>query len=440
MSTSPDESGVDLRTSVPPTSPGETCGRTAAPDHPARLAAQAEIHARPISRLLAPARIRRVAFLLDRDPQATPPVRSRMVDWCRANGVEPPEPAARRFSFTSSGFDVTWELHNEFYTYTWIAAATDPASWPAGIGLEAAWQDRVVVAVRLDVRPTHTITATALASFDELSLCYSSVEGGRAEVATDFLVDGNGFTHFELAAGDIGPNLLGSVVRRLLEIETYRVLALVGISLARSVSPILSRLEGRLTEAMQGIGSALSAAESHNALQTMHDLEVAAADTVELTRYRFAASQAYGDILRRRLADLDERPTGEHRTLERYLNHRVDPALATFKAIEQRQASLFEQMARSTALLGTRISLDIENQNRTILETIADTAKSQYRLQATVEGLSTIAISYYILGIIGYALHVFDKSYEDEKTLAVAILAPIIVLVVWLSMKRVHKH
>lgn len=172
----------------------------------------------------------------------------------------------------------------------------------------------------------------------------------------------------------------------------------------------------------------------------MHDLQVAAAHTVELTRYRFGASQAYGDILGQRLKNLDEHPNGEHRTLARYLNHRVDPALATFKAIEQRQTALFDQMARSTALLGTRISLDIQTQNRHILETISNTAQSQFRLQGTVEGLSTIAISYYILGIIGYAFHVFDHSYEHEKTIAIALLAPVIVVLVWLRMRRIHKH
>ena len=101
---------------------------------------------------------------------------------------------------------------------------------------------------------------------------------------------------------------------------------------------------------------------------------------------------------------------------------------------------LIEQMTRSTALLGTRISLDIQNQNRTILETISNTAQSQYSLQRTVEGLSTIAISYYVLGIASYALHVLDERYEHEKQIAIAILAPLIVLGIWLFMRRTHRR
>lgn len=402
--------------------------------------AQAEIHARPISRIEKPARVRRIAFLLGQDAQASQAARMRVAAFCVAAGVSAPDASARRFSFDVGPRRVTWELHTEFYTVTWIAPFDDVEPWPPGIGLEAVETDRIVVATRIDVVDSAAIPPSALAGFDELSLCYSFIEGGVAQLATDFVVDDKGFTRYELAAGSVGPSLLGSIVRRVLEIETYRVLALIGIALARSVSPQLSRLEARLTEAMESVGTAATASDSHATLETMHELQVEAAHTVERTRYRFAASQAYGDILRQRLINLDEQRNGEYRTLQRYLDHRVNPALATFRALEQRQAALFEQMSRSTALLGTQISLDIQTQNRTILETISHTAKSQYELQGTVEGLSTIAISYYLLGIIGYALHVLEPTYEHEKAIAIAILAPMIVLAVWLRMKRIHKH
>ena len=424
----------------PPMAFTRSDGRRHWPDHPDREMAQAEIHARPISQIAKPARVRRIAFLLGQDAQAAQAARLRVAAFCVDAGVAPPDASARRFSFETGPRRVTWELHTEFYTVTWIAPYDDAEPWPPGIGLEAVGSDRIVVAVRIDVVAAETIPPSALSGFDELSLCYSFIEGGVAQLATDFVVDDQGFTRYELAAGTVGPNLLGSIVRRVLEIETYRVLALIGISLGRSVSPQLSRLEARLTEAMEGIGVATTASDSHATLETMHELQVAAAHTVEQTRYRFAASQAYGDILRQRLINLDEHRNGEYRTLQRYLDHRVNPALATFRALEQRQAALFEQMARSTALLGTRISLDIQTQNRTILETISHTAKSQYELQGTVEGLSTIAISYYLLGIIGYALHVLEPTYEHQKTIAIAVLAPLIVLVVWLRMKRIHKN
>src|SRR5690606_20988772 len=123
-------------------------------------------------------------------------------------------------------------------------------------------------------------------------------------------------------------------------------------------------------------------------------LSVTAGELVEKTSYRFAASRAYGDVLNARLRNLGEKALGFASTLEAYLRNRVDPALATCQAVEKRQAALSEKIERATELLNARISLDIQAQNRSVLATIAETARSQYQLQKTVEGLSTIAISY----------------------------------------------
>ena len=409
-------------------------------DHPDRSQAQAEIHARPISPMTAPARIRRVAILLGQDPGAVQLSRARVAAFCAENGITGPVDSARRLDFATSAHEVTWEFHNEFSTVTWVSRFDDPDAWPAGIGLEAAQQDRVALAVRIDVMAAPVISASALAGFDEQSLCYSKVEQGLAQVATDFLVDAHGYARYEVATDALGPYLLGGLVRRLLEIETYRVLTLVGIGLARSEAPVFSRLETRLATAMQDIVALTDPGRSANLLDVMHDLQLEAAGSDERTRYRFAASHAYGDILLQRLRDLGERPNGEHRMLQTYLRQRIDPALATFRAIERRQNILLDQTARGTALLGTRISLDIDTQNRSILETISNTAKSQFKLQRTVEGLSTIAIAYYLLGIVNYASHAIPSDYEHGKSVAMAALAPLLLVAVWLYLNRVQKR
>ena len=71
-----------------------------------------------------------------------------------------------------------------------------------------------------------------------------------------------------------------------------------------------------------------------------------------------------------------------------------------------------------------RIELDVQIQNEAVLETIAQTAQSQFRLRRTVEGLSTIAISYYLLGILSYALAGPLEGLHMEKTMALSISAP----------------
>jgi hypothetical protein len=68
-----------------------------------------------------------------------------------------------------------------------------------------------------------------------------------------------------------------------------------------------------------------------------------------------------------------------------------------------RLESLSERVARANQLLSTRIDLSHQRQNRALLETMNSRAEAQLRLQLTVEGLSVAAVTYYIIGLVGYA-------------------------------------
>lgn len=420
--------------------PSETRSRRF-PDHPSRKSAQDEVHARPIEPLAAPARIRRVAFLLGQSGDAGALAHGRLSAWCARAGHEPLEDAARRFAFLAGSRRVIWELHNEFVTVTWAAAAADGEPWPADIGMEAIAEDSgVILAVRVDLQDAGQIGEAALAGFDEVSHCYSRIDDEKAEISTDFVVDADGFTRYEIAAARCGPVRNGTIVRRVLEIETYRTLALLGLPLARSVTPMIGELEAQLAALMTKIGDAASMDDNRAALDMLHALQVRAGQIGELTRYRFAASHAYGEILWRRLSRLDETAVGEYSTLHRYLAHRIEPALATCLAIEKRQSALTEKLSQTTALLNARIGLDLQRQNQSLLNTISKTSLGQYRLQRTVEGLSVIAITYYSLAIIADMLRFFEGIWRFDEARVVALLAPFVLLGAWLGIRHIRKR
>ena len=75
---------------------------------------------------------------------------------------------------------------------------------------------------------------------------------------------------------------------------------------------------------------------------------------------------------------LRERAIGEFTTIERFLNNRVQPALATCRAMEKRLLALTEKVQRSIELLDARISLSIQSQNQSVLDTISRTSASQF--------------------------------------------------------------
>lgn len=406
-------------------------------EHADRQLIHAETHARPVPPLTAPTRVRRLAFMSGGDGADMKQLYAQMAALA---GVAPDGPAwARQLAFERDGRHITWELHNEFATLTWTSPADDWQTRPAGIGLELHAGLRLVVATRLDLSASATIGEKALAGFEPLSLCYSAIFDGQAEAATDFRLDDEGFTRFEVAAGRCGALRCGVIVRRLLEIETYRCLALLGLPLARMLSPKVLAYEGTLLAIMQKIGDQPSLADHHQTLDALHGLSVAVGRTVEETGFRFAATHAYGEVLADRLPRLTERPIGEFTTIERYLNNRVQPALATCRAMEKRLAALTAKLQRSIELLDARISLSIQTQNQALLDTISDTSKRQYRLQETVEGLSIIAIAYYALGILGYVFEALHDQLPWPKGVLLGLSAPVLLLLVYFGVRRLRR-
>ncbi len=406
-------------------------------EHAYRRLIDAETHARPVPPMTAPLRIRRLAFMSADGGADLRAVHAQMAGLA---GVVADGPTwARQLEFERDGHHVTWELHSEFATFTWTAAADDWVAHPQGIGLEYHEKLLMVFATRIDLMPTDAIAPSALEGFNPLSLCYSTIFDDTAEVATDFHLDRDGFTRFEVAARQMSPLRQGVLVRRLLEIETYRTMALIGLPLAREMGGGVGEYERRLAGIMQSIGRGETLTDHQQTLTALHKLSSEVGQTVEETSFRFAATQAYGEVLAERLHRLREQAIGEFTTIDRFLNNRAQPALATCRAMEKRLLALTEKVQRSIELLDARISLSIQSQNQSVLDTISRTSVSQFRLQQTVEGLSIIAISYYALGILGYVFEGLHDVLPFPKGTMLGLSAPLVVLLVFLAIHRIRK-
>ncbi len=78
-----------------------------------------------------------------------------------------------------------------------------------------------------------------------------NVKGGASVVASDFRADDKGFTRILVHDRGLTPHDLGALVQRLLEIETYRSLALLGLSTALELGPSVDRIDRRLVEVLE---------------------------------------------------------------------------------------------------------------------------------------------------------------------------------------------
>ena len=110
---------------------------------------------------------------------------------------------------------------------------------------------------------------------------------------------------------------------------------------------------------------------------------------------------------------IGERKVGGLPTWSAFLARRMAPAMRTCVTTEERQANLSRKLARAANLLRTRVDVALEQQNQDLLQTMNTRTRMQLRLQATVEGLSVAAITYYVVGLFGYLV----KGAHDSGVL-----------------------
>lgn len=407
-------------------------------EHPYRDAVLAELHARPVELVETNMRVRRLVLAVPTRSGAMRAAIARFEDFAKAKGYAVNNEGGRQFQFQTAERMVSWEFHTEFITLTWYSSLTDAENLPADIGLDALDQAELVGAMRVDMIDEPELPERVFPSFNPTSLCFVAVEFGNAQIAADFVPDEDKFIRFEFAAAKLSPLRRAITLRRILEVETYRTMALLALPLARQTGPALRAVEMELTDVVEDLSGLDTIEARQGRLKKLHDLSVRSGQISEQLNYRFAASYAYGAILKRRLEKLRETTMGQGSSLSSFIGNRVEPALATLEAMDKRLELLSQKLERAIELLNVRISLDMQIQNKAVLDTIAETAKSQFRLQHAVEGLSTIAITYYLIGILGYALAAPLEATGWNKTLVISILSPLALVLVFFGLRALR--
>ncbi|KQV43782.1 MULTISPECIES: DUF3422 family protein [unclassified Rhizobium] len=415
-------------------------GNFAFPGSPVRAQALGEIHARPYALVSAPRVIFQLAFMTDGGASVDHAV---LCELSRGRGVAPPGREASHHAMPWGQGTLRWERHTEFSTYFWDCPAPenfdDPVTMhPFGDGFLPP--GTLISGIRLEIRPDTPDVRKALLAFDPTSLCYGDVKGGQATVVTDFRQNGDGLTRILILDAGLTEAGTGALVQRLLDIETYRTLAMIGLPMAQSLSPDLRRIEDGLTAITQQMRS--DAREHADKLlaeitRLAAELEASAA----LSLYRFGASRAYYGIVQERIRTLAETGVPGYETIGSFLERRLAPAMRTCQSVEERQANLSRKLARATALLRSWVDIELERQNTVILNSMDQRAKLQLRLQQTVEGLSVAAISYYVVGLFGY----LAKALESEglplkSSVLTGLFVPVAIVAMWFVVRRIRQH
>lgn len=337
-----------------------------------------------------------------------------------------------------------WERHTEFCSLTLIAPGDDLPGWPDfSTEWAAAMPGRLLVAIKIAVAPRSDRSGDAEVRDGPFpARARSIVNGGDAEVAVTYIREDDGYLHLKVFTDEVLEDRIGRLVQRLIEIETYRELALCAWPDVQALGPRLNRIDAGLAALTEELGDLAERGDDaeRTLLHRLTDLARELEKDSAQTHFRLNASLAYADLVQRRLDELrEERIEGSQR-ISSLINRRLRPAARTYRSILNRQAEMSERISRASDLLRSRIDVELAHQNQQLLASMNQRADQQLRLQQTVEGLSVVAISYYAIGIIGYlAAPLVHYFWEDADTkLLTGLSAPFVVLLVFLAIRRIR--
>jgi uncharacterized membrane-anchored protein len=429
-------------------------------NHALRVPLAAEIHSRPSLRLVGAECLTHLAVYArhaggagsSADPEALQ--HALLTALCRHFGVAAPQHEARYFFHDFGAFRLQWEAHTEFSTYTF---AEQHASAPA---LEQAfarvplrhvpqeWLDRLEGTV---MAATHVALGQSSATLAEMRAAFGGnvLVGcdalGAARLWTDFAIGPDGFGRVVVQDLGLHYQQAGRLVQRLLEVETYRMMALLGLPHAQQAAPVLNAIEAdlvRLSAGMTDSADAVALDDSDDERLLLHKITALAARMEKLAlenSYRFAASKAYFRLVQARIEELRESRIDGVPTVGEFMDRRLAPAMNTCESMVRRQEALAERIGRTNDLLRTRVGIVQEQQNRRILESLNTRAAQQLRLQQAVEGLSVVAISYYSVGLLNYVGKAAKAAgWSVNPDLLTGAMIPVMIAAVWLGLRRMH--
>lgn len=412
--------------------------------HPLREVLHNEVHARPYERMCAPLALSHLALLT---PPGQTASREHLHALLRARHLPLPAEDASHLSLDIGGVHLRWEQHTEFQTYTfWRALSERPTSFdePAVSLVPQDWLRGIpgqwLVGMHVLVTRTRDDGADPLVrgALSEESLVGSIVMDGQAEVYTDFRLHADGFARVVVVAASMHPRRLGRTVQRLLEVETYRMMALLGLPAARQVSATLADAERELAQIADQIRSAERSHEPELLRQLTH-LAGRVESLYASTHARFSASGAYFELVQRRIDELAEHRLAGLQTMGEFMDRRLAPAMQTCAWAARRQQQLSERISRTSNLLRTRVEIEQQQSSQALLDAMNRRQKAQLMLQTAVEGLSIAAITYYGAGLVGYlAKGAKDAGLPLSVDIVVAAAIPLIAATVWVGLRRLH--
>jgi uncharacterized membrane-anchored protein len=337
------------------------------------------------------------------------------------------------------GVRMRWERHTEMSAFavattaTWDEPFTNTAIEFAPDALCADAPGSVIAAAHLEARPRNDSPVTV---FGAGNYACGRMLDGALEARSDFRIGPDGFVRILLHSAREDTGLNGRFAQLLLELDAYRMAALLAFPVAQSARDDLAEMEAELSRAMADLADGGDPDEDRELLAAISNLAARSEALGVRAAYRFAGARAYHRLVLERIEALGETHGDPGRpTLGGFLQRRLSPAMRTCESVEKRQEAFADRVDRATRLLSARVQVTSEEQNADLLKAMNRRAGLQLRLQEAVEGLSVFAISYYALGLVAAGFKALEHTTNLDAAVATGLAAPIVFGLVWFGLR-----
>jgi uncharacterized membrane-anchored protein len=344
------------------------------------------------------------------------------------------------------------ERHTEFTSFTVFAPQSGvPFAESAIDRLPAGWLEaipgRILAAVEIaseQVAPEDAGTAKTmervLEYFAQDRLVGGWVVERVASVWSHFRLDARGATRFLVQVHRLTPGRYGRLLQRLVEIETYRLAALLSLPLARELLPQIETLEAQHLALVERIG-VMDAGAERGLLSDLTNLSLATERLQARCGSRFGLTESYARILSARVRELREEQVPGYQTIGEFFDRRLAQAFHTCKRADTHLRALSVRLQSTIALLRTRVEVNLQSQNQQLLASVDRRSAAQLRLQHNVEGLSVVVLTYYLANLLKIALEGTEAAGIHVKVmLVVALVLPLLAGGVWWAVRRARHH
>jgi uncharacterized membrane-anchored protein len=415
-----------------------------------RISLSNEWHARPNISLPPPMRCTHMLSLRGGGSEADD--WRNISDFCELHGQGGPAVGSRFHLVEVGSCLMKWESHTEATSHTLLVPGNSqpPFSETALDFLDASKREELLadmfVGVHIEVLQDPGVDDPSGYQMARSLLGARSLYGGAmsddgAAVWSAFRLDASGFVRLVIVDRGISERRLARLLQRLLDMETYRMLAMRAIPAARAVMSTVQELEPQLVEVMRELADDGTLESRESALHQIADLSARVEEIAASHSSQFSGARAYARIVERRIEEVGETIIDGHQRYTNFLVRALSPAMRTCDAAELRVGELAQRVARSANLLSTMVDIQQSRQNQGVLKSLADSARRQLRLQQAVEGFSIFAISYYAVGLLKYFLDSLSVSgVAVDSRLVAGWSAPVIFALVFLSIRLVRRR